>query len=414
MLKTVEDISTTKKRLHIEIPPDAVEAEIKSALDKLRATAKIPGYRPGKTPIALIEKRFGKRAESEAVEKIVPKYYLDALKEADVTPVGNPEMEGKFDFKRNVPIDIVFLVDVMPKIKDLRYEGVKVKKVSLKVNEEDVETTINRLREEKAVYEPSEEPVANGDLVVLDYEVKNDDRSFKDEVFKVGSDLMPASFSERLIGMKKSEEAEIDITFPEDFQSEEMAGKELSFKLTVKDIKKVDLPAVDDEFAKDLDQEDLEALRSHIKERLERSKDETEARLMKAEVLTKVLEANEFEAPESLVKAEMANLMAEARGKGRKEPDEALREELMPAAERQVKATLLLQAIAEKEGVEVTEEERKKRIEGLAARMNLTPENVTKYFVARDGSLEGLLQSMVEEKVLDILVERVDIQKEGE
>jgi trigger factor len=115
-----------------------------------------------------------------------------------------------------------------------------------------------------------------------------------------------------------------------------------------------------------------------------------------------------------MVKAELANIIAQARGQGRKEPEEELQKELEPAAERQVKATLLLQAVAEKEGLEITEEEKNKKIEELATRMNLAPENITKYFMARDGSLDGLWQSTIEDKVLNILVERAEIQKEGE
>ena len=414
MLKTVEDISPTKKRLQVEIPPDAVEKEITDTLNKLKATTKMPGFRQGKTPVALIEKHHGKRAESEAVEKIVPEYYMKAIQEAKLNPIARPEIEGEPKFERNTPFNLTFVVEILPEIKDLNYEGAKVTEVTMEVQDQDVESTIERLREEKAIHEPSDEPVADGNLVVMDYDVKDDDTSFKDEVFKVGSDMMPASFSEKLIGMKKSEESEFDIEFPEDFSAKEMAGKSLAVKVTVKEIKKVTLPDIDDEFAKDLGQDDLETLRSHIKGRLETSRDETQARFMKAEVLKKVLDANEIDAPESMVKAELANNMAQARGQGRKEPEEELQKDLAPAAERQVKATLLLQAVAEKEGIEITEEEKKKKLEELATRMNLTPENITKYFTARDGSLDGLWQSTIEDKVLDILVERAEIQKEKE
>jgi trigger factor len=414
MLKTVEDISPTKKRLQVEIPPDAVESEIKNTLNKLKATTKMPGFRQGKTPVALIEKHYGKRAESEAVERVVPEYYMKAVQEAKLNPIARPEIEGQPKFERNAPFNLTFVVEVLSEIKDLNYEGVKVKEVILEVKDEDVEATIERLRDEKAVFEPSDAPVADGDVISMDYEVKNDDSSFKDEIFKVGSDLMPASFSERLIGMNKSEEAEFDVEFPEDYKAEEMAGKKLSVKVTVKDIKKVTMPDIDDEFAKDLGQDDLKALREHIRGRLETSKVETQARYMKAEVLKQILDANQIDAPESMVKAELANIIAQARGQGRKEPEEELQKELEPAAERQVKATLLLQAVAEKEGLEITEEEKNKKIEELATRMNLAPENITKYFMARDGSLDGLWQSTIEDKVLNILVERAEIQKEGE
>jgi trigger factor len=411
MLKTLEDISATRKRLHIEIPSDAIEDEIKNSLNRLRANTRIPGFRQGKAPLALIEKRFGKDAESEAVEKAVPKFYSRALKEADITPVVQPVIEGSLEFKRETPLNFTVVVEVMPRLETLSYEEITVKEIPLEVTDSDLETTIARLREEKAVYEPSGEPVADGDLVVMDYEVREDGKSYKDEVFKVGSDVMPESFSKNLIGLKKSGEAEFDVTFPDDHHSKEMAGREVGFEVTIKDIKKVTLPAIDDEFAKDLGYDNMEALREKIKERLEKSKEDTVARMLKAEVLKKALEDNEFEAPESLVEAELGHALNEAKAKGRKDSDEVLREELRPAAERQIRASLLLQIIGEKEGIEVGEEDMTKKISQLSTQINLTPENVMKYYVARDGSLEGLRQSLMEDKVLDLLLERAVVEK---
>jgi trigger factor len=377
----------------------------------LRASAKLPGFRQGKAPIALIEKRYGKNAEAEAVEKIVPEFYSRALKEANITPVVQPMIESALDYEKNSPLNLTVVVEIMPEIENLSYEGIKVKEIPIEVKDSDIDMTLTRLQEEKAVYEPSEKPVTDGDLVVIDYETTDDGKSFKDEVLKVGSEHMPEAFSRNLDGMKKTEEKEFEVDFPEDYHAKEMAGKKVGFKVTVKDIKKVDLPAIDDEFAKDLGQDDLKALKAHIKERLEKSKEDTIQKMMKAEILTKSLEINKFDAPESLVEGELGHVVQEARAKGRKEPDEVLRDELKPAAERQIRASLLLQVIGEKENVTVDEEDMKKKIGHLSVQLNLSPENVMKYYVARDGSLEGLRQSLVEEKVLDLLLEKATVEK---
>jgi trigger factor len=411
MLKTLEDISATKKRLHIEIPHDAIEEEITNSLNRLRASAKLPGFRQGKAPIALIEKRYGRNAEAEAVEKVVPEFYSRALEEANITPVVQPMIESALDYEKNSPLNLTVVVEIMPEIENLSYEGIKVKEIPVEVKDSDIDMTLTRLQEEKAVYEPSDNPVTEGDLVVIDYETTDGGKSFKDEVLKVGSEHMPEAFSRNLDGMNKSEEKEFEVTFPDDYHAKEMAGKKVGFKVTVKDIKKVDLPAIDDEFAKDLGQDDLEALKAHIKERLEKSKEDTVQKMMKAEVLTKTLEINKFDAPESLVEGELGQVVQEARAKGRKEPDEALKDELKPAAERQIRASLLLQIIGEKENITVNEEDMKKKIHYLSVQLNLSPENVMKYYVARDGSLEGLRQSLIEEKVLDLLLEKATVEK---
>lgn len=411
MLKTVEDVSATKKRLKIEIPGEVIEREIGKAMDRLRQRVRIPGYRPGKVPTALLEKRFGKEVESEAMEKVLPEYYASAVKEADITPISGPVLEEAVDYKRNAPLNMTFVVEVRPKIEDLAYEGVKVTEVPVSVEDQDVEETLRRLQEQKAVYESSEEPVETGDLVTMDYEIKEEGTRHADQVLKVGSEPMPPEFSEKFIGLKKGAETEFEVDFPEDFQAREMAGKRYTFKVDLKEVKKANAPAIDDDLAKDVGFDDLEALKNHIRESILQSKNETVGRILKAQALGKIVEAHDFEPPESLLQEELTRLVDEAVAKGRKEAREALTEEFRPAAARNVKASLLLQAIGEKEGVEVSEDDVKARVQALAERMSLTPENVMKYFVTRDGSLDGLRSSIFEEKVLDLILERAEIEK---
>jgi trigger factor len=414
MLKNVESISATKKRIHIEVPGEAMEGEIQSSLNALRQKSRLPGFRPGKAPMGLIEKRYGKDVESQAVEKMVPEYYSRALEEAELTPVSAPVIEGGMEYKRNGPLSFSVTVEVMPEIKDLHYEGVKVTDLPREVSEEDMDKTLQKLRRERASYEPSEEPAGQGDMVVMDYETVGEEEGSRgtDEVFEVGSGQLPPEFSENVTGKKKGETVEFDVAFPEEHPAEEPAGGTQRFRVTLKEVKNVRLPELDDEFAKDMDFDDLAKLREHVRERLEKSKNEQVDNILKAEVLKKVIGAHEPEAPESLLKQELDHLVARARAQGRREDsEEALREELRPEAERQVRASLLLRVIGKKEGVEVAEEDVKNRVVELAMRLHLTPENVVKYYVSRDGSLEGLKDSIFEEKVLDILLKRAEVEQ---
>jgi trigger factor len=415
MLKSVEDISATKKRLSIEIPSDAIENQIKTSLDLLRRKTKIPGFRPGKAPVALLEKRYGKDVEAEVMEKLIPSFYSEALKDADITPVTQPAIEGGVDFKRNAPLSLTVTVEVRPKLETLSYEGIEVKEVPVTVGDEDVEKTLERLREDRASYEPSAEPVADGDLLVLDYAAGDGGEPVKDYVFKVGSPAMPEAFSAGLLGAKKSEPVTFEMEFPGDFPVEGLAGAKENITATVKEAKKVNLPALDDEFAKDLDFDNIEELRKHIREKLEESQQKSIANMMKAEILKKILESHEFEAPASLVDGEISHLVASARAQGRKdEPEDELKEELRPDAERNIRASLLLQMIGEKEGLDVTEDDLKEKLVSLSGQFGLSPENVMKYYISRDGSLEGLRNSVFEDKVLDLLLDRAEIQKEAE
>lgn len=412
MLKTIEDISSTKKRLNIEIPAEAIEGEIKNSLDYLRKKTKIPGFRPGKAPMAIIQKRFGKEVEAEAMDKVIPRFYSEALKQADILPVSQPTIEGGIEYKKDNPLSFTVTVEIRPKIEGLNYEGIKVKDIPVEVGDPDLEAALGRLREDKASFEPTEGPVGDGDLVVIDYEIKDDGRSFKDQTFRVGSELMPGAFSEKLIGMPKAGEAEFEVAFPEGFGDSSLAGRTVPFKVAVKEIKKVVLPDMDDEFARDLEFDDLDALRKHVRERLEKSRKEAVANIMKAEVLKKIIAAQDFDVPESLLEQELGARVAEARAGGRQEEEAALREDLRPVAERHIKATFLLQMIGEKENVEVTEEDMKHRIASVSVQSGLTPENIVKYYVSRDGSLEGMRQSVYEDKVLGLLLERAEIVSE--
>jgi trigger factor len=411
MLKTVEDVSATKKRLKIEIPQEAIEKEISSAFRRLRAKVKLPGFRPGKAPMDLLEKRFGKEVETEAMEKLLPEYYNSALKEAELRPVAGPVLEEAPDFRRDAPLSMTFLVEVTPKIEDLKYEGIKVKDIPVSVEDSDVEDTLKRLQEQKAVYEPSDGPVAEGDVVTMDYEIKEEGKSYTDQAFKVGSDLMPKEFSDRFVGLNKGEEAEFEVSFPEDFKARDMAGKTYNFKVSLKDVKKGKLPAIDDDLAKDVGFDDLAALSKHIREHILHSKTETVKRILKAEIMKQLVESHGFEPPESLVQDELGRLIEEEAAKGRTDSKEVLMQELAPAAERHTKASLLLQAVGEKEGVEVAEADVRAKVKSLSEQMSLSEENVMKYFITRDGSLDGLRHSIFEEKVLDLLLERAEIEK---
>jgi len=410
MIKSIEDITSTKKRLSIEIPADAIEQEIDRTLAHIRKNASFSGFRKGKAPMSLVQKRYGKDAESEAIEKIIPRYYSDALKESSLKPIGNPSLEGTLDFKRNTNLGLTLTVEVQPEIKDLRYDSLEVTEVPVEIGDAEVEEMLERLRQDKASYEPTEEPAGEGDVVIMDYHIKEDDKSFTAEVYKLGTELMPREFTDNLKGKKKGGTADFEASFPEEYYSKELAGQKRTFSVEIKEVKKMSLPGLDDELAKDLGFDDLSVLRERVRERLEESRKSTMVKMQKAEILQKLVEAHEFDAPQSLVDGEVENYLSQLRGRaqasGETIEEDQLREEYTGNAERNVKASLIIQGIGEKEGVEVTEQEMNDKVMALAASVNMNPENVVKYYVSKDGSLEGLRQSVFEDKVMEMLIGR--------
>lgn len=417
MLKTVEDISTTKKRLKIEIPADTIEKEITDSLERVRRTTTLPGFRTGKTPISLIEKKFGKKIEGEVLERMIPRVYVDALKEADITPVANPVLEEELDFKRHLPISMTFTVEIMPKVENLRYEGIKVKELPIVVDDSDIDTVLKRLREERTTYDVSEGPSEMDGLVVFDYSIKGDSLEIKDQVFKIGSSVFPEDFSQKLIGKKKGDELTIETTFSADHPLEKFAGRRLNFNVSIKDVKKVILPEIDDEFAKDIGFDNLSELRKQLGEEIRKAKENEVAKIQKAELIKKLAESHEFDVPESLVENEAMALasaeMSRKQGPGKAQAEEIakLRDELRPNATKNVKASLLLDMIGKKEKITVTDDEVRNAMTTMARRFSVSPENLMKFYTSRDGSLNGLKNSIFEDKALDLILSRATIEK---
>lgn len=414
MLKSFEDISATKKRIRIEIPAETIEAEIQKELIDVRKKARIPGFRPGKAPMTLIEKNFGPSVEAEVLDRVVPKGYVDALQEAGVKPLSHPIVEEKPDFKRNAPLSMTVTVEVRPKIENLDYDNLTVTETSIEVKDEEVVNALNNVAGEKATYESSGEPAEIGDLITVDYIVKEDAAASKnDVVLKIGSGPYPETFFNALTGKKKDDKCEVEAEFAADSQSE-LAGKKLNFEITVKDVKKRNVPAIDDEFAKDLGFDDLPSLKERVKGNILSLKQREAESAKHKELIDNLIAKHDFEAPEGLVNQEIEDILSRIRPYGKQEnDDETLRAEIKPNAEKKVKASILLEIIGEKEGVSITEDEVKAEVLNMSQRYYTSPENIIKFYMSKDGSLDGVKQAVLERKVLNILADKAKEAKEN-
>lgn len=441
MLKTVEDISTTKKRLKIEIASDTIESEIKDSLEKVRQRAKIPGFRPGKAPLSLIEKRFGKEIEAEVLEKVIPEKYNAALREASLSPVGMPELEEKFEFKRNTPLNLSFIIEVLPKIENLDYENIKVRDIPFSVEETDIDKTLTRLQNQKAVFEAADKEAEMDDLVTFEFtdcEIVGEETTpaVKELVSKIGNEIFPQDIMNKVIGKKKGDIIEFTTVLNE-VQSKELAGKTVNIKVKISEIKRKNLPTVDDEFAKDLGFENIAALREKLKEKILDSKKSHVQKIQKAEIINRIIEAGDFEIPETLLKREiealimeksiseskddaiytdtMTEIMEKAESsestEEKKEETEDPEAKLKQKATKNVQASLIIDAIGKKEGITVSDNEVDEQISLIAKRLSATPEVVRNFYMYKEGSMDSLRHSIFEEKVLDVLLSRAVIEK---
>jgi trigger factor len=425
---TVENISTTKKRLKIEIPSDIIEKEYTASLDNVRQRSRIPGFRPGKAPIPMIEKRFGNDIRADILDKLVPQYYSKAMKDAELVPVTLPEFEGTLELKRNAPLAFALTVEVRPQIDNLAYTGLKVEEIPCEVEEKEIDETIKGLQEGRAMYEVVDREVKEDDLLVIDY-VKLDPSgakelsSAKDQVMNLGNNLTPKGILEELIGRKKGDTVEIILPAVEGGEVKE-GSKGDRLRITVKEVKEKKVPLIDDELAKDFGHESLESLKERVREGILKAKKEKAANEQKAKLLDRMIDAYDFEIPQSMLDRELETLvinekharkqpkeLAEGAEGASQEEDKRLADELRPKAVRNSKATIILDTIAEKEKVSVSEEEMKTRIMMLARRLQSTPEAVINLFMTKDGSLENLKHSVRDEKVLDLILSKAEISK---
>lgn len=441
MLKSIEDINQTKKRLRIEIPADLIEREMQSSLEKLRYTVKMPGFRQGKAPVTLIEKRFGKQVEAEVLEKLMPEQLTGAIREAAIDPVTMPVLEEEFEYKRHNPLAFAVTVEVKPKIENLTYESITVREIPVQVEDAEIEEAVKSLQDKRAVFEVADKAVEMDDFVSFEYVDSTitgigDDSSAKQTISKMGNEIFPPEIMEKVIEKQKGDIVEFEKKFDAD-ESKELAGKTARIKVRISEVKRKTLPALDDEFAKDLGYETFTEMREKVREKINTAKAEHISKIQKAEIVRKLVETTPFEVPESLVQREMETIMMHKSVSGSKEaqseegaaadmsesvPSGAdaeqegkgdSRADLRKRAERNVQAHFILDAIGRKEGILVSDAEVDERISFLAQKLSATPDAIRNFYSYKEGSLESLRQSIFEEKVMDMLLAKATIEKEN-
>jgi len=429
VLATKEE-STTRTVLEIEIPAEDVEKAYAAVTRSYARRAAIPGFRKGKAPESVVSKRFADEIRGDVLEAVLPEALSAAIEERKLSILGRPHIE---DLKWEPPGAIRFeaRLDLKPAVDPGEYKGVVVADVDVEPTDEEVSKVLDRIREGHAEFHPIEgRAAAPGDFAVADIggtfveilEPGQSPRNFRDEkiTLEVGhADSMP-EINDALRGAAPGETRRFRKTFPDDFPNDQFRGKTVDYDVTLAALKEKRLPALDDEFARAVSEgETVETLREKVRARLKREKEIERRRRFRRSILDTLVGKREIPAPEILVESETtaalrdyARYLAQSGVDPEKEDWPKLQEEARPGAERRVREYLLLDAIAEREGIQVSETELEAEFKRAAAERGVEPA-VLREQMAKAGGIEALRDEMRLAKAADLLIASAKVLPSG-
>lgn len=416
MQVSVETTSGLERRLTVGIPAAQVDQEVNKRLQQASKTVRINGFRQGKVPMSVVKKRFGAGVRQEVLGDAINRSYYEAVTQEKLRPAGQPSIEPK-QMDAGKDVEFVATIEVYPDVELNGVEGVAVEKLSAEITDADVEDMIDTLRKSQAKWIDAEQVAADGDQVVIDFTGTKDGEAFEggsaeNQNLVLGSGQMIEGFESGLVGAKAGEERVLNLTFPEDYQAEELRGAAVEFAVTVKAVQVQELPEVDDEFFKifGVAEGGEEQFRKEVRENMENEKDKAAKNSLKTQVFDALVAANELEVPKALVASEinaLRNQMAQQYGQLSEKldlstifPDSMFEEQ----AKKRTHLGLLVSEVVTKESLKADKDRVKAMIEGLAATYE-DPQSVVNYYFGNEQLLAGVEAAVLEEQVVEKLVE---------
>lgn len=408
--------------LTVEVDAAKVSEGLDAAFKKVVKQVNVPGFRKGKMPRQMFEKRFGiESLYQEAIDYLLPEAYTSALEETGIEPIDRPEIDVE-QIEKGKNFIFKATVQVKPEVKLGEYKGLEIEKFDTDVTEEEVAEEIKKLQERHAELVVKEEgPAENGDTVVLDFAGFVDGVAFEggtseNYTLELGSNSFIPGFEDQLVGLVAGEEKDVEVTFPEEYHAAELAGKPAIFKVKLHEIKGKELPELDDEFAKDVDDEveTLDALKEKLKGKLEHDKKHQEEHHIQNTVVEKATANAEMEVPAVLIETEVGRMLSEFEQRLQMQgmnlelyfqfsgqDESALREQMKEEAAQRVRGNLTLEAIGKAENIEVSEEDVNAELEKMAEMYKMPIEDIKKAI----GGAEGVKSDLRIRKTVEFLVE---------
>ena len=419
MQVSVEANEGLERRLTITVPADAVDSAVKSRLQQLAKTQRINGFRPGKVPVSVIKKRYGKAVRQEIAGEVMQRNFFEAVTQEKLSPAGMPSFEMKKD-EDGHDLEFVAAFEVYPEIEVKDLDKIEIEKPVVEIKDENLENMLETLRKQHAKWIEADRAAKEDDKVTIDFTGSIDGEEFEggkaeDFALEMGKGSMIPGFEEPIVGKKASEEFTIDVTFPEDYHAEQLKGKAAQFAINLKKVEELELPELNDEFATQfgIEDGDLGKLREEVQRNMQRELDQTLKANVKEQVISGLIETNPIDLPAALVKQEIDSLRQQslqrfgqgAAGNMPELPDELFEEN----ARRRVSIGLLLGEVIKGEELKVDEERVQSMIETTASAYE-DPSEVVEYYKSNNELMQQMQNLALEDQAIDAVVAKASVK----
>jgi trigger factor len=433
MKTEIVDVSPTRKEIKIEIEPAAVREVYDRVSDRYAKQARVPGFRPGHAPRAVVRTRFKSEIQAEALQQLVPDAVNEAINQHTPSAIGQPDVQlnnaAALEKFGEEPISVKVNVEVLPQVDLHDYKGIEAIRQTRPITDANVDEMVEALRETSAAMQPVEDRAAAlGDTVTVNVEGKFLDNPGEEDIkaaeveVTLGGPGVQEEFTDNLIGVKADDERTFTVNYPADFSSKGLAGKRVEYTTKVTAVRVKELPDVDDEWAKSLgeDFDSVATLRSRIREDLEKRAGQEADHRLRADLMRKLLEGHQFEVPQSLVDHQtsyrLESVVRDMIGRGvdprNQEVNwEGAREELKVQAEEDVRGSMLLERIADEENIDISKEEIEAEIQAIARGSQQSVEQV-RSVLTKEGGERSIANRLRNRKALDLLVENARVTEE--
>jgi len=400
--------------LAIEVPSEKVDAKFREVYGDFRQKANIPGFRPGKAPMNIIEKKFEGDVKVEVLESLVDEAYKQAIIQKRIWPLATPKVTD-VEFEKNKPLKFKAEIEIRPEVKLKKYKGFRVEKSVRKVAEKDVDDSIEYMREKMAEFEPVERQSMNGDQLKIDLLKKFDklnrlkEDKLEDVEILMGSEGVLKEFQEGLLGMRIGEMKDITVKYPNDYYDKNLAGNEIIYTAVVKEVKKRILPELNDELVSKVSPyKTVGEFRESLNKNLEQQAENEATRSLRSEIIKRVVESNSFDVPVSLIEKYLNSVVEDYKSRGETVDENSIRSQYRPVGENLIRWNFLYYEIAGAENITVAPEDRAKWVHDFSVAHNLTEERAREA-LGKSRKQSEIDDSIIEGKVLEFIIDNSEI-----